>query len=187
MSDLATARDPEVQRLLDKQAISDVIMRYCRGVDRFDAEIVASVYHPDAVDDHGTRVFRGPNIGEEIVEWMRPVAKVLTHHIGTQNIEFLDSDTAASESYSTGWHINVVDGEERPMQTVGRYIDRLERRNGRDWKIAHRVFVMEMSRYVPTGDLPSLADVGRARHDHSDPSYTVFAGGIPPITEMKEQ
>ena len=39
--------------LLDKQEIHEVLMRYCRGIDRCDAELLHSVYHPDATDDHG--------------------------------------------------------------------------------------------------------------------------------------
>jgi hypothetical protein len=34
-------------------AIQDVLYRYARGVDRRDWELVRSVYHPDATDDHG--------------------------------------------------------------------------------------------------------------------------------------
>jgi hypothetical protein len=42
-----------LQVLLDKQEIHEVLMRYCRGIDRCDAELLRSVYHADAVDDHG--------------------------------------------------------------------------------------------------------------------------------------
>lgn len=44
-----------LQELLDRQAIYDVMMRYCRGVDRFDADLITSAYHPDARDDHTVR------------------------------------------------------------------------------------------------------------------------------------
>ncbi|MFF2108453.1 MULTISPECIES: nuclear transport factor 2 family protein [Rhodococcus] len=43
----------DLKNLLDKQAITDVIHRYCRGVDRCDVEILKSVYHSDSYDDHG--------------------------------------------------------------------------------------------------------------------------------------
>ena len=39
--------------LLDKQAIHEVLMRYCRGIDRCDEELLRSVYHHDATDNHG--------------------------------------------------------------------------------------------------------------------------------------
>jgi hypothetical protein len=45
-------RDPELQTLLDRQAIHDVLMRYSRGLDRHDRKVLESVYWPDAVDDH---------------------------------------------------------------------------------------------------------------------------------------
>ena len=50
-------RDPELQTLLDRQAIHDVLMRYSRGLDRHDRKVLESVYWPDAVDDHIT--YRG--------------------------------------------------------------------------------------------------------------------------------
>src|SRR5215813_10484109 len=54
-----------VRELLDRQAILDCIHRYCRGVDRFDRDMVLSVYHPDAIDHHGAFV-GGP---EAFVDW----------------------------------------------------------------------------------------------------------------------
>ena len=39
--------------LLAKHEIHEVMMRYCRGVNRLDPELVKSCYHPDALEDHG--------------------------------------------------------------------------------------------------------------------------------------
>jgi hypothetical protein len=36
----------------DKQAIHDVIVRYCRGVDRSDPDLVLAAFHDDAIDNH---------------------------------------------------------------------------------------------------------------------------------------
>ena len=36
-------RDPELQTLLDRQAIHDVLMRYSRGLDRHDRKVLESV------------------------------------------------------------------------------------------------------------------------------------------------
>ena len=47
---------PALQQLIDRQQIHDCILRYCSGVDRFDREMLLSVYHPDAMDDHGAFV-----------------------------------------------------------------------------------------------------------------------------------
>jgi len=42
-------RDPEVQALLDKQAIYEVICRFARGADRVDRELILSCFHRDAL------------------------------------------------------------------------------------------------------------------------------------------
>ena len=39
-----------VRELKDRQEIYDCIMRYCRGIDRLDRDMLLSAYHPDAVD-----------------------------------------------------------------------------------------------------------------------------------------
>jgi hypothetical protein len=45
--------DPKLQRLLDEAEIRDVHLRYCRGIDRMDFDLVRSCYHPDGIDRHG--------------------------------------------------------------------------------------------------------------------------------------
>ena len=45
-----------VRELKDRQEIYDCLMRYCRGIDRLDRDMLLSAYHPDAVDDHGVYV-----------------------------------------------------------------------------------------------------------------------------------
>ena len=57
----------DVKALLDRQAILDCMRRYCRGVDRRDEALILSVYHPDAIDDHGA--FLGDP--DEFIEWGR--------------------------------------------------------------------------------------------------------------------
>ena len=42
--------------LYDIESIKNVAKRYCRGVDRLDAEEMRSAYWPDATDDHGVFV-----------------------------------------------------------------------------------------------------------------------------------
>ena len=42
-----------VRQLADRQAIHDVVVRYCRAVDRMDRELLLTCYHPDAIDHHG--------------------------------------------------------------------------------------------------------------------------------------
>jgi len=88
--------------LLDKQEIHEVLMRYCRGIDRCDAELLHSVYHPDATDDHG--LFKGR--AADFIPW---ALKALvrddgtSHYIANELIE-VDGDVAHCESYFFGIH-----------------------------------------------------------------------------------
>ena len=43
-----TSRDPAVQALIDKEEIRDLLRRYSRSLDRCDAELMKSLFHPDA-------------------------------------------------------------------------------------------------------------------------------------------
>jgi hypothetical protein len=38
--------------LADREAIRECLYRYCRGVDRLDADMIRSAYWPDCVDNH---------------------------------------------------------------------------------------------------------------------------------------
>jgi hypothetical protein len=174
----ALAADRAIAELLDKQAIREVMMRYCRGVDRLDAGLISSAYHPDAYDDHCVREFTGATVGPEIVSWMREQMEMTSHQITNQTI-VIDGDFAGSESYFCETHI-LREGDRRVKGfVVGRYVDRLERRDG-DWRIIHRRVVTESSSELPI-DLHSEQWVTKLwTTDRTDPSYEVLeqpAGG----------
>ncbi len=172
MSEVRTHRDPAVQELLDKQAIREVVMRYCRGCDRLDADLVSSAYHPDARDERSGQELKGEAIGEDLVASLREGMQSTNHQIGTQLIE-VDGDTAAGESYSVGSHV-MKDG--RRLQSLTRYLDRFERRDGQ-WKIIHRLVVNDAVEVLPASATPSLGPIAGGTRDRSDPSYAFFGSG----------
>jgi hypothetical protein len=45
--------DAAVAELLDKEVIRGLIYTYSRAIDRHDPDLLRSIYHPDAIDDHG--------------------------------------------------------------------------------------------------------------------------------------
>jgi ketosteroid isomerase-like protein len=136
---------PEVQRLLDEAAIRRVHLDYCRGIDRRDWELVRSCYHPDAIDYHGP--FEGGV--EEFIEWavglMDDVAMTM-HFVGNQIVD-VDDDVAWHEAYCLAFHrLTSTEGSPAVDWVVNvRYLDKMERRDGR-WKIADRLVVHDLDR-----------------------------------------
>ena len=139
--------DRTLEALLDKQEITEVIYRYCRGIDRFDFELVKSCYHDDAMDRHPD--YHGGIDGFcKMVETLGATNTCTHHFIGNILIE-LDGDVAHVESYAVMDHVvdahGPIDGPSPPRSNfkgAGRYIDRFERREDRVWRIAERNLVM---------------------------------------------
>ena len=167
-----SGHDPAVQELLDKQAIREVTMRYCRGADRCDPALISSAYHPDARDERPGQEMTGETVGAEVVDSLRRAMQSTNHQIGTQLIE-VNGDSAVGETYSSGRHV-LADG--RRLHSSTRYLDRFERRNG-EWRIIHRLVVTDATELLPPDEGPLLAPPGVSRRDATDPSYALFAGG----------
>lgn len=94
--------DEEMRRLLDETAIKAVDLRYCRGIDRMDWDVVRSCYHPDGIDDHGEFV---GGIEEFIQYGMANLPSFLStaHHV-TNQIVAVNGDTAHAEHYGIAYH-----------------------------------------------------------------------------------
>ncbi len=134
----------EVQELIDRQAIFDCLKRLARGMDRHDVDLMRASYHPDGFDDHGT--FRGN--AYDAIDYLNGTESTVgahdnflcTQHHLTNHVVDLDGDVAHSETYYL-FVGRLRDGG--TLQTAGgRYIDRLERRDGR-WAITVRRVLMD--------------------------------------------
>jgi hypothetical protein len=166
--------EPALRELLDRAAIHDVLMRYCRGVDRCDEELVRSAYHPDAVDDHGYWKGSGWAFAGFIVRDLARRSSATTHAVANESIA-LHGDTADVESYVFAY-LCPSGGEDAGVDLfAGRYVDRFERRDG-EWRISRRTVVHDWSRRLqvaaPALGLP-LDGFAQGRRDRSDP---VFGG-----------
>jgi len=165
----------ELRRLVDAEAIRDVVRRYCRGIDRMDLALVRSCYHPDAVDDHGTFV----GSVDEYLAWVeRLLARYdATFHLVANQLVEVDGDVARCETYGVAHHRS-SDPDPKLNLTIGfRFLDRFERRDATGWRIARRVATTEWVQQVTaaqTWPIPEDITVGRRGPD--DPLYAVAPG-----------
>jgi hypothetical protein len=146
-----TIVDPAVmsklQDLISRQEIHQVLMRYCRGIDRGDEDLINSAFHPDAIDDHGT-----PGPAAELARRIASDGQQRMHFTGNVLIEF-EGDTAYVESYFISFSPHAIDGAPHTRTRAGRYLDRFEQRGG-EWKIAYRRVIDEWARLDPIGKVP---------------------------------
>lgn len=126
--------EEDVRYLMDRTEILDCISRHARGHDRHDVDLLTSTYHSDGIDEHGYAVNAGPNYAEWANATHAATSKVHTHNITTHTCD-ITGDTAHAESYVI---VVLIGPDTKSAQFItGRYIDRLERRDG-EWRIAVR-------------------------------------------------
>jgi hypothetical protein len=95
------------------------------------------------------------------------------HHLTNQTIALDGPDRAGVESYFIAWQGFARDGQMGVVQAIGRYLDRFERRDG-DWRIAHRVVVVEQTWVMPPAVEMGSGNRASATKDRTDPSYAVL-------------
>lgn len=123
--------EARVRELVDKQEIEEVLMRYARGIDRRDRELIESAFHPDGT----TAADTGKGLADYMLK-LSPTDPCYTHYICNVLIE-VEGDKAYCESYFISICELDSDGKWFTRFRGGRYIDQFERRKG-TWKIAHR-------------------------------------------------
>jgi hypothetical protein len=174
----------ELQELIDQHALRELVVAYCRAIDRRDVNVMKTLYHPGAIDDHGC-LFYGT--AEEFLLFLPgPVTKfeMTTHHI-TNSLFKVAGDYAEGESSLIAAHVT-RENSLRNLIVSGRYLDEFERRNG-EWRFSHRLALMDWANLPaeaivellpPRLDRPSA--VGTV--DKDDPSY-LFLPSFRPISD----
>lgn len=161
-----------LETIADRQAITELIYRYCRSVDRIDPELGYSIWHEGAVADYGDFYCgNGPGVIDLICAQHR---QTLYHSHQMSNIIIeLDGDCAGSESYVTA-NLRIGDGEQIKQITVwSRYIDTWSRRDER-WGLDKRIAVRDFDEIRDVVPLSQAETPGR--RDRNDPSYAVLPG-----------
>jgi SnoaL-like domain len=155
--------------LLAKQDIYECIMRYARGSDRYDADLIRSTFHPDAVVDREKEW--------SVEDWIalsmnRDRSRARMHHIGNILIE-VDGSAAVAETYWLAYQVWTEDGTRLVRTRAARYVDRFECRDGQ-WRVLYRGVVDDWSHTQEVG--PEISGglsnlLGQPFPD--DPIYTV--------------
>ena len=166
----------QIQELLDKQAITELIYTYPRGLDRMDKDIMLSIGNPDAKMKFGNREFPS---WAAYVDWLIEAHNPMVgnnHRISNILIK-VTGDKAFSESTGTATLLVPKEGdasmyEERWMHS--RYLDSWSRRDGK-WGLDDRKTVNDYRRisFVPASEVKANYQIG-ARTGKGDPSYPLF-------------
>jgi hypothetical protein len=167
-------RNVLLDEVIAKQQITDALLRWTRGADRIDLEVMQSAFHPKANINYGYT--NGPV--EEFLPW---VVKFHTeelvstsHQIFNLLIE-VEGEKASSEA---GVDCRLRYRGKRGLTdllVLARYLDRWERRAGQ-WKIVDRVSVVDSYRTVLVEQDPEVdpwvkPPLAQGRRDLSDLSY----------------
>lgn len=161
----------DVRYLKDRAEVLDVVATHARGCDRHDVALLSSTYHDDGVDVHGTTINAGPDYAVWANEVHAATSQNHLHHVTTHRCE-IDGDEAHAESYVMVTLLS-SDGSTATVM-CGRYVDRLERRDGQ-WRIAVRRATVELAYTAEARLLQSKYFVAQGyehgTRDRSDLSY----------------
>jgi len=144
-----------MEETIAKMAITDVLHRYGRGLDRMDREMTLSCWHPGGTDDHAP-LYSGS--AEGFLEWLWPVhaAMEVTRHMVTNIIIEVDGERAGSECYyMVTLRLRGEDGVRYDIIGQGRYVDNFERIDD-VWAIRHRQSIGDWGRIEPVGLAPGV-------------------------------
>ena len=173
----------QLAELLAKQEITELLYRYCRGVDRLDMELVRSCYHPDATDSHGT--FQGTV--DEYLVWSERLLSRYTgsvHTVLNVLVEIEPEPMASASGETVRWARSEAHGIARHWTEGGppelnlsvgfRFIDDVSQRNEGPWLISRRMATTEWVREEQFR--PFDERFLRGSRDRSDPVYAPRPG-----------
>ena len=158
-----------MRKLLDKDAIRDLVLCYSRAIDRKDLELLRDLYTEDGTDTHGDS-FHG-----SATEFCAFIAKALPHlqysgHHACNHLISVEGDEGNGEVYALAYHY--IRDRQNPSQWVEdimavRYIDNYRRCADGKWRFSKRVVTYDMHMVRPfVGD-------GLLGASKVDPSYEV--------------
>ncbi|MFG3133212.1 nuclear transport factor 2 family protein [Streptomyces tendae] len=168
-----------LEELSARAQIHDVLLRYCRGLDRVDMDLVRGAFHDDAYVQFPESLHIGPVEGfVEFLTGEMPRFVRTMHLLGNSLIEFDGPEVAHVETYLQADHQGSDEHHWKGEQVKlwARYLDRFEQRDG-VWLIARRRLLVDwMYKYPATGWFDDHPDASVGLRDGSDPGLRPVAG-----------
>ena len=166
--------DADLQEMLEHHRIRKTLAQYCRGSDRCDEKLMASVYARESWDDHGVVKAPGDEFSKLMCGMIVETTQTMTHVLGQSLID-LRGDEAGAETYFIAVARETTpEGLERCCQLGGRFVDRLVREDGQ-WKVRHRTVVRDWSVAIPMDhDWESSNTLTPGARSGADPSCAVL-------------
>ena len=168
-----------LEELSARAQIHDALLRYCRGLDRVDMDLVRSAFHKDAWIDFPASLHVGSVDGFlDFLSGEMPRFVRTMHFLGNSLIEFDGPNLAHVETYLNADHqgsqVHQWAGEQ--VKLWARYLDLFEQRDGQ-WLIARRALRVDwMYRYPKDGWFDDHPDASVGRRDGTDPTLVKVAG-----------
>ena len=132
-----SATPAELDELLDRQAIADLLATYCQTLDEYDLDGMAGTFAEDAVTDYGAG--RGGRVeGRDAIRARIAAGQAefrRTAHVLGQSLVEIEGHRAEGVTYVTAWH-EWPDGRQDALRL--RYVDVFRRDEGRRWLITER-------------------------------------------------
>ena len=154
--------DKRLMDVIDKQELLELVTRYCRAIDRADEDLFLSCYHPDAYDHHGPYSGSPAQMLAALRKTTLGSLDVPVQHAISNALFEIHGDVAFGETYFQTRRPDEAGGL---AMSVGRYVDRFERRDGQ-WRIVLRRCIIDYARKGTRRE-----DFVQGRRDRSDPSY----------------
>jgi ketosteroid isomerase-like protein len=141
--------DNDIDAMLSRPVLEELLTTYCRAVDRTDADLLASIFHDDATVVTGHFNGPGKEFAREITGWCRDNTLRTFHTVSNQWFD-IDGDKAVGETYVIAVQ-SAPDESGQALDTLvgGRYLDKFERREG-TWKVVQHTFVMDWNMSQPS-------------------------------------
>lgn len=138
-------REPDHRELAARDCLRRLVDTYSRACDRRDFVLLRSLYHDDALEEHGAMFTGSP---DEYVAWVEAALSnwQATAHYVTNALFSVVGDHAEGEVYKLNYH-RTLDGAEE-IVTGSRSLDRFARRDG-EWRFLGRCVTLDWATRRP--------------------------------------